>query len=73
MRCKIAVRRDGAIVSCDRPAKRYCKYVQPVADWLKNLVPDESVIDCCIGHCRKLQEQGADLTLIDRRKHAAHD
>jgi hypothetical protein len=71
LRCQVTVRRDGQLVPCDRPAKRYRKIVQPVAAWVKNLVPYESDLNCCIGHLRKLLSEDVDLERVDLRKGTA--
>jgi hypothetical protein len=68
LRRQIKVNRDGSDVACDRPAKRF-KYEQPeVAHWIAPLKPEAAMLDCCIGHLRKLVNEGARLEQVDMRR-----
>ena len=68
IRCTVTVKRDGEQVPCDRPAKRF-RYGQPeVAHWVAPLKPEAVEVNCCIGHLRKLVNEGARLEQIDNRK-----
>ena len=68
LRCKIHVQRNGELVPCDRPAKRYGQTVK--AFWDDSQPLDVGTIDCCMGHARKLENQGVTLTKVDRRRTA---
>lgn len=68
LRCQVLVTRDGELVICMRPAKKYEIQRPAVAHWIAPIQPAPETICCCVGHLRKLAEEGADLTLIDRRR-----
>jgi hypothetical protein len=68
LRCTVGVLRDGEVVPCDRPAKRY-QYEQPeVAHWIAPIKPEVVAFNCCIAHLRKFANEGAMLERLDTRK-----
>jgi hypothetical protein len=68
LRCKIYVQRNGEMLPCDRPARRYGQQVK--AFWNEGQLMDTGCIDCCENHAMQLRKQAVILTLIDRRRTA---
>jgi hypothetical protein len=66
LRCKIYVQRQGELVPCDRPARKYGQQVS--AFWNDGELLDLGSIDCCLNHADALRRQNLTLTLIDRRR-----
>lgn len=56
------------MVRCDRPAKKFVVDRPEVAHWIASIRLDPAIVDCCVGHYRKLTNEGILLTRIDRRK-----
>jgi hypothetical protein len=68
LRCQVLVKRDGEMVICMRPAKRYEFIRPPVAHWIEPIQPPTETICACVAHHRKMVNEGADLTLTSKRK-----
>ena len=68
LRCEIEVRRGTEMVRCDRPAKRFRQEQRECAHWISPFRTEVAVIDLCVGHLRKLVNDGFDLERVDRRK-----